>query len=334
VVVVDLEPDLEQALELVETMCTRSRELTVMVYSGHADSELAVRSMRAGAREFLTEPTLQASAAEALVRTSARRDEMRRRKKTTGKLLVFVGAKGGAGVTTIASNFAVALAQESGEKVALIDLDLELGDAALTLGLTTKYTVLDALENPSRLDSDFLSVLFAKHASGVLLLGAPDAIPPVQPSLTGIEKLLRLSREDFPYVVIDAGAHSIEKYQALFDLASTVYLVSQVGVVDLRNANRIVSRFFSGVEVEKLEIVLNRFVLRNADIDEAAITKALTRPAKWKIPNDYVAAQRAQNSGVAVTTEKNQMARAFREMATAASGRTAAPEKKKKFGLF
>ena len=167
-------------------------------------------------REFLTEPTLQTSAAEALVRTSARRVTMRQRKKTTGKLFVFVGAKGGAGVTTIASNFAVALAQESGDKVALIDLDLELGDAALTLGLTTKYTVLDALENPSRLDSDFLSVLFAKHGSGLMVLGAPDAIPPAEPSLAGIEKsAVRRGRTSL-FVVIDAGAHSIEKYQALF----------------------------------------------------------------------------------------------------------------------
>ncbi len=333
VVVVDVEPDAERALEVIETICGQSRSLTVMVYAARPDSDLLVRSMRAGAREFLTDPVLPASAGEALVRASARCEEVRRRKKATGKLLVFVGAKGGAGVTTIASNFAVALAAESGEKVALIDLDLQLGDAVLTLGLTTKFTVLDALENTNRLDSDFLSVLFVKHSSGLQVLGAPDTIPTTQASQNGVDKLLRVAREDFPYVVIDAGSHSIETYEALFETASTVYLVSQVSVADLRNSNRFVSRYFTGADAGKLEIVLNRFIAKNAEIDEAAITKALTQPAKWKISNDYISARRAQNSGVALALQKNQMARCFADMAKAACGQIVLPGKKK-FSFF
>src|SRR5581483_4668011 len=100
----------------------RNSSVTVMVYSGSTDSELLVRCMRAGAREFLTEPVLPGSAGEALVRASVRRDEVRRHRRATGKLLVFVGAKGGSGVTTVASNFAVALAKQASSKVALIDL--------------------------------------------------------------------------------------------------------------------------------------------------------------------------------------------------------------------
>jgi pilus assembly protein CpaE len=334
VVVVDFEPDPELALEAVGSICSQSPNLTVMVYSSQPDQELLVRCMRAGAREFLTDPVLPASTGEALVRASARRDEVRRRKKQPGKVLVFVGAKGGSGVTTIASNFAVALATESDGRVALIDLDLRLGDAALTLGLTTEFTVLDALGNPDRLDSDFLSVLLAKHSSGLAVLSAPDTIPTLQPSQHGMEKLLRVAQEDFAYVVVDAGCHSTEIYEALFEIASTVYFVSQPSVANLRNSNRFITRYFTGVDAEKLEIVLNRFKARNVEIDEPAITKALTRPAKWKIPNDYAAAERAQNIGLAVALEKNQMARAFRGMAKEACGQVAAPGKKKRFGLF
>lgn len=334
VVIVDIEPDLDMALEVIEVTCSQSSSATVMVYAAQPDSELLVRCMRAGAREFLTDPVLPSSAGEALVRASARRDEVRRRRKATGKLMVFVGAKGGAGVTTIASNFAVALAAETGEKVALIDLDLQLGDAILTLGLSTKFSVLDALENTNRLDSDFLSVLLAKHSSGLAVLGAPDTIPETQASPQGVQKLLRVAREDFPYLVIDAGSHSIEIYESLFEMATAVYLVSQVTVADLRNSNRLVSRYFAGANADKLEIVLNRFISKNMEIDEEAITKALTRPPKWRVPNDYPAARRAQNSGVALASQKNQMARTFTEMAKAASGHVDLPERKKKFSLF
>jgi pilus assembly protein CpaE len=333
VVIVDLDPDPELALDVVETLCGQDNSITVMVYSARGDSELLVRCMRAGVREFLTEPVLASTVGEALVRASVRRDEVRRHKKATGKLLVFVGAKGGSGATTVASNFAVALAKQSGGKVALLDLDLQLGDAALTLGVATKFTALDALENVNRLDSDFLSVLMGKHASGLSVLGAPDTIPAIQPSKTGMEKLFRVAREDFEYVVVDAGSHSIEMYEALFETASTVYLVAQVAVADLRNSNRFISRYFGGGS-EKLEVVLNRYIPRDIEIDEAAITKALTRPAKWKIPNDYIAARRAQNSGVPLVSEKSQIASAFAEMARAASGQSALPGKKKKFSLF
>ena len=334
VVIVDLDPDPELALDVVENLCGQDKSITVMVYSARADSEMLVRCMRAGVREFLTEPVLPNSVGEALVRASVRRDEVRRHKKATGKLLVFVGAKGGSGATTVASNFAVALAKESGGRVALLDLDLQLGDAALTLGIATKFTALDALENVNRLDSDFLSVLMAKHASGLAVLGAPDTIPAIQPSKNGMEKLFRVVREDFAYVVVDAGSHSIEMYEALFETASTVYLVAQVAVADLRNSNRFIARYFSGAGSEKLEVVLNRYIAKDIEIDEAAITKALTRPAKWKIPNDYVAARRAQNSGVPLVSEKSQIAYALAEMARAASGQSPLPGKKKKFSLF
>src|SRR6185437_7759770 len=334
VVMVDLDPNPEQALDVVENLCGQDNSVTVMVYSARADSELLVRCMRAGAREFLTEPVLPGSVGEALVRASVRRDEVRRQKRATGKLLVFAGAKGGSGVTTIASNFAVALAKQSGSKVALIDLDLQLGDAALTLGLTTKFTALDALENPNRLDSDFLSVLMARHPSGLAVLAAPDTIPAVQPSKNGMEKLLRVARDDFEYVVVDAGSHSIDMYEALFETANTVYLVAQVGVADLRNSNRFVTRYFGDAGSGKLEIVLNRYLPRDIEIDEAAITKALTRPAKWRVPNDFLTARRAQNTGTPIAFEKNTLARAFVDMANAACGRAASPEKKKMFGLF
>ncbi len=334
VIVVDLDSNPERALDVVENVYAQNALATVMVYSARADQDLLVRCMRAGAREFLSEPVLPSSAGEALVRASVRRDEVRRQKKIAGKLLVFAGAKGGSGVTTVASNFAVALAKQGEGKVALIDLDLQLGDAALTLGTSSKFTVLDALQNPSRLDSDFLSVLMAQHSSGLAILAAPDNIPALHPGQDGVEKLLRIARGDFSFVVVDAGSHSIEMYDALFGMATMVYLVTQVSVADLRNSNRFVSRYFSGSDQGKLEIVLNRYASRNLEIDEAAITKALTEPARWKLPNDFAAVRRAQNSATPVALDNSALARAFAEMAKAAAGRPADPGKKKKFGLF
>jgi pilus assembly protein CpaE len=334
VMMVDLDGDPERALDLVDGVCNADSSLMVMVFSKQADPDLLVRCMRAGAREFLTEPLLPNKIAEALVRASARRQEARRQKKNAGKVLVVVGAKGGSGATTVAANFGVALAKESGGKVALIDLELQLGDAALTLGLTPKFSIADALENMHRLDSDFLATLLTSHSSGVSVLGAPDNFSSFHPSTSAVEKLLRIFRDDFAYVVVDAGSNLSEMYGMLFEIADTVYLVSQVSMPELRNSNRLITQYFNGAQGTKLQVVLNRFSSRSIELDDNGINKALTKPAKWKLPNEYAVARRAQNAGTPVALEDTALSRGLLEMARAACGQPSHPEKKRKFSLF
>src|ERR1700678_3389202 len=221
VVIVDLDSNPEYALDLVETICSTGSP-TVMVYSAQADSELLVRCMRAGAREFLTQPFATGTIAEALVRASVRRPSARPAKKTIGKLFVFLGAKGGSGVTTLACNFAVSLAAESSQNTLLIDLHLPLGDAALDLGITAQYSTVNALQNAARLDSNFLSRLLTKHSSGVSVLAAPGKFVPIQSTSDDIDKLLVVARQDFDFVVVDCGTRLDLADSALFEQATAI----------------------------------------------------------------------------------------------------------------
>jgi len=232
VIIIDLDSHPEYALELVESICAKGAA-TVMVYSVKADSELLVRCMRAGAREFLTLPFAQSTMAEALVRASARRPATHTPKKTGGKLMVFLGAKGGDGVTTLACNFAVSMAQESSQSTLLIDLDLPLGDAALNLGVQAEYSTINALQNAARLDSSFLSKLLVKHSTGVSVLAAPGKFPGYDATNDAIDRLLMVARQDFDNVVIDMGSRLDLMGTGLFKDGSTVYLVIQAGIAGL-----------------------------------------------------------------------------------------------------
>jgi len=205
VIIIDLDTNPEYALELVESLCANG-SATVMVFSSKPDSEMLVRCMRAGAREFLTPPFAHATMAEALVRAAARRPASRTQKKTRGKLLVFLGAKGGAGVTTLACNFAVALAQDSGQSTLLIDLDLPLGDAALNLGIIAEYSTVNALQDYNRLDQALLEKLLVKHSSGVWVLAAPGRFPSFNCTTEAIDKLINVARMGFDNVVVDVGS--------------------------------------------------------------------------------------------------------------------------------
>jgi pilus assembly protein CpaE len=315
VVLVDLDSDPKYALELVKSICINGLA-TVMVISEQVDSDLLLISMRAGAREFLVLPFNPGVMAEALVRASTFRSAPRPPKKVDGRLLVFLSAKGGSGVTTLACNFAVSLAQESGKKTLLIDLNLPLGGAANNLGIKAEHSIVNVLQDFRRLDSNLLSSLLEEHASGLSVLAAPSELAPAQVSEDAIDTLLEVALQNFDYVVVDAGSKLNLQNTLLFDESATIYLVTQVGLAELRNSNRLIS-LLSTAGSPKLEIVINRYDPLNLEIAEENITGALTRPAEWKIPNDYAAVRRMQSTATSLMEDDSEISRAIRQMTKA-----------------
>jgi pilus assembly protein CpaE len=303
------------------------------VYSAQADPDLLVRCMRAGAREYLMLPFDKGEMAEALVRASALCSAVRPPKKANGRLLVFLSAKGGSGATTLACNYAVSLAKESHQKTLLIDLNLPLGDAAINLGIKAPYSIVSAFQNSSRLDAHFLSGLLVQHSSGLFVLAAPSEFAPTYVSADVIDKLLEVACQDFDYVVVDAGSRLDLQRKHLFDESAIVYLVTQVGIPELRNSHRLIAQL-SAEGSPKLEIIINRFDPYSTEIDEAHITKALSRPVSWKIPNNYAAVRRMQNTATPLTDEDSQISRAIQRMSRSVCGKPDIPEKKKKFSFF
>jgi pilus assembly protein CpaE len=333
-VLIDLDSDPECALEIVENICAKGTT-TVMVFSEKADPELLVRCMRAGAREFLSFPLEAEVLEEAFVRASARKPQVKTDKKAVGRLLTFMGAKGGAGATMLACNFAVALAKESGQKTVLIDLDLPLGDAALNMGITAEFSTIDALNSVERMDARFLDQLLVKHSSGVWVLAAPGRFLQYQANTDAIDWLLYVARQEFENVVVDMGSKLDLMGTAAYKEASTFYLVTQSSIPELRNSNRLVQQFFGGT-IPKLEIVINRFESRSLGVSEEHITKALTRPAQWKIPNDYAAVRKMQINATPLVLADSAITRQIRLMAKSVTGEEAGSPvaKKKGFKLF
>ena len=300
VVVLDLDSDPDLVLELVEETGA-SEPAAIVVFSERNDPKLAIRLMRAGTREFLQLPFERGAVAAALARITAGIDErtgeteMSQGKKTLGGLHVFLGSKGGSGVTTVACNVAIALAQRPEHRILLIDLALPIGDCALCLGISAGYSTEDALRNSGRLDASLLHNLLVKHRSGVFVLAAPTKVPDIEVSKGAIDKLIAIARQEFDYVIVDVGSRIDVAAKVLFEDATTIYLVTQTGISELRNSNRLISQFFAEGS-ENLEVVINRFESRFLEpANEDVITKALGRPVRWKIPDDQDAARALQH---------------------------------------
>jgi pilus assembly protein CpaE len=332
--IIDLDRNLGFALELVENLSVKG-SATVMVYSDEASPDKLVRSMRAGAREFLAVPVEQNAIKGALLRAVARRPATSNPRRATGKLLTFMGAKGGVGVTTLACNFALALAYQRSQSTLLIDLADPLGDVALNLGIQSEYSTVNALQAADRLDSSFLSKLLVKHSYGLAVLPAPGKFLSYQFANDAISKLLFVARQGFDYVVVDAGSRLDSTEMSLFKESSVIYLIAQVGVAELRNSNRLISQFFTA-PTPKIEIVLNRHDPRSTLVPDDYIAKVLTRSPQWKIPNDYPAVQRTQTDATPLLPGESPIAQVIQEMARAITGEPVPEEKKKRkvFGLF
>jgi len=326
VVIVDIDTDVEHAVRVIENICRQNAALTVMAYSSANQATLMRRAMQSGAREFLIEGLLAETLHEAFERTMARRPV---EEKRAGRMFVFVPCKGGIGVTTIATNFAIALAKESGARVVVVDLDFQLGEVALNLGLTPSFSVVDALLNVERLDLEFVTTLLLKHSSGLSVLGAPEDYTFFHSSVDeGATKLFSILREEFDYVVVDSGSCQGSLQEFLFGTADRLYLVAEMTFPALRNGHRLNAFLTARNWTSNVEVVLNRANSRHAEIDERSAVKALGRPISWKIPNSYVDARTAEDTGVPLVLGNTNISKALFNMAKAACGKPPNPEKK------
>lgn len=340
-ILIELDSDPEYALKVIQTVCADGKS-SVTLYSRMSESEiddpdLLMRSMRMGAREFISVPFPASVLADALERAALRSAPSREVENKLGRLFVFCGTKGGVGVTNIACNFAIALAKQCAGKTVLVDLDLPLGDTALNLGIRHLYSTLDALDNCNRLDLSLLSKLLVWHESGLAVLPAPGQFPTRPASNDAIDQLLKTAREGFENVVVDSGAKlDLASGCAQFKDATRIYLVTQCGIPELRNANRLITRYMT-VEGLRLEIVLNRYETGRSGISDDDIRKALTREISWRIPNDYRVVREMQDTSAPIIGTDSLIARRIDEMVRAACGLPPLPGRTRGFsfkGLF
>ena len=160
--------------------------------------------MRAGVKEFLPQPLRIEDLVAAIERISDHRFGRGDRGGRTSTVISIAGATGGVGSTSVAVNLGCALAVNEANSVALVDLDLCLGDADVFLDTIPDYTLLDVAQNVTRLDFSLLKRSLTKHASGLYLLPRPVRLEDV--SLITPEDLRRvigLLKATFTHVILD-----------------------------------------------------------------------------------------------------------------------------------
>jgi pilus assembly protein CpaE len=303
VVVVDGRHDLSNAVALVERLRAADATTGIFFVASESNPDAILRSMRAGANEFFTWPPAKDALDEGIKRTAGRRASSAPPQATT---MVFFGAKGGAGTTTMAVNCAVEVARLSKRPTVIVDLKPGLGEVSLFLGVRSRYTLLDALDNLHRLDGDFLRELVVKHKSGLEMLAGSDLFDRPGPGdSSALEEVFRLLGRQYEYIVIDAGSQMNPCSVSALYTADMIGLVANPDVPCVRNAQRLLDRIGQlGPCAERVKILLNR-AAEPYPIPPAQLQTALGQPIFHTFPSDYKAVSSALNSGVPLALSGN-----------------------------
>ncbi len=312
VVVADIRGEATTAMLTIEQLRAWAPAACIIAVALEADPNLILRAMRAGVNEFLVWPPAEDSFNEAIRRAASRREQVME-PAPTARTLVFFGAKGGAGTTTVAVNSAVDVARMSKKPSVIVDLKPGLGEVALFLGVRPKYSLLDAIDNLPRLDKHMLTSLVAKHKSGLDILAGSDQFDrPSGTDASAIGEMFRVLTRNYDYILVDAGNQINQQSVAALGGADQVFLVVTPDVPSIRNAQRLLNRLRQiGAHKERVHILLNR-AAEPFPIPPKQIEGALGHAIHHTFASDYKVVSTALNSGVPLAqTGKTDLAAQF-----------------------
>jgi pilus assembly protein CpaE len=310
IVVIDARSDLDRAMARAEPW-RASNPAGVFAVASDSTPDLILRAMRSGANEFFSWPPAEATFHEAVQRASTR--VAATAGAPVARTIVFIGAKGGAGTTTVAVNCGVEIARLTQRPTVILDLKGGTGEIGLFLGVRSRYSLLDALDNLHRLDSEFIKELTTKHKSGLDILTGSDQWERPSPSdVPALEEVFRLLSAQYEYLLVDAGAQINPVTIAALYSADQICVVANPDVPSVRNAQRIIDRLRQlGPCGDRVRLLLNR-AAEPFPIPRAQIESAVGHPIDHSFPSDYKIVSAALNSGVPLAlTGNSEMATQF-----------------------
>jgi pilus assembly protein CpaE len=342
---VSLDSNPQKALELIGRIHQEVASCQILALSSSQEGSLILQAIRSGAREFLNQPLklddfLTALDRIRLTNVSRTADQSQQR---GSQVITIVGASGGVGCTSLAINLGCCLAQNPNRSVAVIDLDLALGDADVWLDIIPDYTIQDVAENIGRLDYALLKRSLTKHDCGAFLLPRPVELDAGNTPITPDElrRVVALLKATFTHLVIDISKSFAPLDIAAMEASDHVLLVTQLDLPGLRNAVRLM-QFFQRREtiIDKVKIVVNRLGLEDSQISMAKALETLGREVYHSIPNDYGTMVEARNNGVPLITQapRAKVTRAVQQLGGLLDGTSEGEErpedKKARRGIF
>lgn len=335
-VLIDLAENTDLALELIEKIASINKNTIIFACSEKVNTDVVIKAMRAGAREFLTKPILLDDLNSAL--RKARSILSVDTDQTSGEILSIFSNKGGIGKTTLAVNLALQLYELTGKRVCIVDLNLQMGDITTFLDINPSFDIAYITSHISSLDESFLFTSLEKYGEkDVYILADPPYIEQAEEiSVDDIASVLNFLRSIFAYVIVDTSSSFDIKTLTCLDMSSSILLVSMVNLPSIRNCQRCLT-LFKRLEYseDKIKLIVNRYI-EDDEITVDDVEEALDHDVFWKIPNSYFTVMSSINKGIPVSEMEpdSPISKNFAQLASKISGVTLIEDDEESESLF
>jgi pilus assembly protein CpaE len=299
ILIMELAQPIDESLFVASQFKNEHPECAIFLVTDVFDPDTLLRALRAGAQEVLRKPLDRKALGEAVERVTRQQA-----KKTGGAgasrgVITVFSNKGGAGVSTIATNLAISLKRMTGREVALADLDVHSGDAAFMLGLSPTRSLGDVLA-AAKIDSASVNDAIIKHDSGLHVLSQPELLDQVDGfTAAHVSSVLDILSNTYDLVVVDSPHVFNDLTLEIFDRSSTILLVCEPSIPSVRAARRSLEIFHKlnfMVTSDRVRLVVNRRSDHSA-INLPQIEETLGLPLFGSVTNDYAAVSMAINVG-------------------------------------
>jgi len=318
IVIFDISHKTDLALDIINKISINHKTCKIVVTSSNYSTDIIIRAMRAGAREFIPKPFIKDEFINSISKFKDQIIGLNSENKKCRVITTFSN-KGGIGKTALATNLALELANMTKEKVALIDLNLQLGDITTFLDINPSFDISYVIQNLTRIDETFLLSTLEKYKdSNLYILADPPYLEQAEDiTAEQISTLFSVLKQAFSYIVVDASANFDGKTITALDHSDLILLVTIVNLPAIRNCQRCLDLFERlGYEKEKTKIILSRY-MENDEIKIEDVEDVLGRKIYWKVPNNYFTIMSAINKGIPVglVNADSNISQSYRELA-------------------
>ena len=326
--IIDMTDGSAIALALAERIRNSLAGIHLFFVADKVESQALLQALRVGAADFLCRPLDTGALRNPVKRALGHRSRGGKR----ARIISISSRKGGMGATTIAANLAERIASITPERVALMDLKLNTGDASILCGLQGNYSIPDLMKDLNRLDESLLLSSLIRHPDGFYVAPAPsDSKEAQNMKAQDLEKVMGVMQEYMDYIIADIS-HEYDPLSAcMMDISDKILLVTAQNVPALKAAMQSLRLFGEvGYGPDKVKILLNRYSSKE-ELEIKDVEQVLEREVYACIGLDHITASKAANKGSLLGTDfpDSTMSRDIEGLARKLTG-IAAPEEKGK----
>lgn len=299
------------------------------------DINLYREMVGAGITDYLVKPITEKSLAAALCRTDTPSAGTPTTEQQTGpsvSRIAVVGSRGGVGTSAIAVNLAWLLSEEKGQRTALIDLDLEFGTVALSLDLEPTRGLREALESPNRIDSLFIESATAKLTQKLSVMATEETLAQqIHYNPEAVDVLFDTVGRNNSSIVIDVPRSSFGVRHRVFEVCSTILVVTDLTLAGLRDSMRLLTGIEEAKPGVEAIVIANRIGSGRQAMSAKDFQKALGHKVNFTIPDDPKAFIQAANAGKPLVqiAGRSAASKAIRRIADRLSAAMEVPAEKK-----